>query len=143
VALRDGRGAGHSRGASGETREDDNEAAGRLRYLFEERVEEDDGLDGLAEAHLVGQDGVCALSPGEPEPVQTLQLVQVQRPAGRRDKVGLLLVFYRWLDGEKKVREKLSSFIVVYSMRSTTILQCYMSQVNICIHQFKVVILVF
>ena len=72
----------------------------RLRYLFEQRVEEDDGLDGFAEAHLVGQDGVGALSPGEPQPVQTLQLVQVQRAPRQRHKVGLLLVLYRRLDGD-------------------------------------------
>ena len=77
----------------------------RVLYLFVQGVEEDGGLDGLSQAHLVGQDGVCALSPGEPEPVQTLQLVQVQRPACRCDKVGLLLVFYRRLEGEERKGE--------------------------------------
>lgn len=50
-------------------------------HLLKERVEEDDGLDGFAEAHFVGQNGVGALSPREAKPVETLQLVQVQRPA--------------------------------------------------------------
>lgn len=49
-------------------------------HLFVERVKEHDCLHRLPEAHLIGQDGVGALSPGEPQPVQALQLVRVQRP---------------------------------------------------------------
>ena len=77
-----------------------------LQYLFEEWVKEDDGLDGLAEAHLISQDGVCALSPGKPKPVQTLQLVQVQRPTCCCDEVWLFLVFYRRLREQKTRRQR-------------------------------------
>lgn len=49
-------------------------------HLFIERVKEHDCLHRLPEAHLISQDSVGALSPGEPQPVQTLQLVRVQRP---------------------------------------------------------------
>lgn len=61
-------------------------------HLLEERVEKDNGLDGFSEAHLISQNGIGALSPGEAKPVETLQLVQVQRPARQRDKVRLLLI---------------------------------------------------
>lgn len=54
-------------------------------HLFIERVKEHDCLHRLPEAHLVSQDGVGALSPGEPQPVQTLQLVRVQRPPSSVD----------------------------------------------------------
>jgi len=64
-------------------------------HLLVEGVEEDYGLDGLAQAHLVGQDGVGALGPGEPQPVQPLQLVHVQRSPRGRHVLRLLLV----LDG--------------------------------------------
>lgn len=47
------------------------------QHLFEKWIEEDDGLDGLSQPHLVRQDGVSALSPGKPKPVQALQLVQM------------------------------------------------------------------
>lgn len=64
---------------------------GAEAHLFVERVKEHDRLHRLAEAHLVGQDGVGALSPGEPQPVQTLQLVRVQRPPGGVDVPRLVL----------------------------------------------------
>lgn len=38
-------------------------------HLFIQRIEEDYCLHGLPEAHFISQDGVCALSPGEPQPV--------------------------------------------------------------------------
>lgn len=72
------------------------------KYLFEQRIEEDYGLNGFAQAHLICQDGIGALSPGEPEPVEALQLVHVQRPACSRHKVRLLVVLYRWLEHQRK-----------------------------------------
>lgn len=60
-------------------------------HLLVERVKEHDCLHRLAEAHLIGQDGVGALSPGEPQPVQTLQLVRMQRSAGGVDVPRLVL----------------------------------------------------
>lgn len=80
----------------------DNNRNKQLHYLLKQRVEEYNGLDGLAQAHLICQDGVCALSPRKPQPVQTLQLVQMQRAARRRDKVRLLLVFYGRLEKQKE-----------------------------------------
>lgn len=35
-------------------------------HLFHKSVQEGDGLNGLAKAHLIGQDGVGLLGPGEP-----------------------------------------------------------------------------
>lgn len=66
-------------------------------YLFKEGVQEDDGLDGLSQPHLIRQDGVGPLSPGKAEPVQPFHLVQVQRAAGGRDEVWLLFIFDRGL----------------------------------------------
>ena len=40
--------------------------------------EEGNSLAGLAETHLIGQDGVVALSPGKCQPVQAVQLVVPQ-----------------------------------------------------------------
>ena len=68
-------------------------------YLFVEGVEEDGGLDRLAQAHLVGQDGVGALGPGEPQPVQPLQLVGVQRAPRGVDVPRLVLKLYGGLGG--------------------------------------------
>lgn len=63
-------------------------------HLFVERVEEDGGLDRLSQTHLVGQDGVGALSPGEPQPVEPLQLVGVQRPPRAVQVLRLTLELY-------------------------------------------------
>lgn len=71
-------------------------------HLLVEGVEEDGRLDRLSQAHLVGQDGVCALSPGEPQPVKTLQLVGVQRSAGAVQILWLTLK----LDGRLEEEEK-------------------------------------
>ena len=60
--------------------------------LFEEGVEEGDGLNGLAETHLVGEDGVGVMAPGVAQPVETLQLVLVERAARRVDVLRLLRV---------------------------------------------------
>ena len=49
---------------------------------------EGDALDGLAQAHLVGQDAVVVLHPGVDEPVEALQLVVPQR--ARPQEVRLL-----------------------------------------------------
>ncbi|RNA41345.1 hypothetical protein BpHYR1_050425 [Brachionus plicatilis] len=59
--------------------------------LFEERVDEGDRLDGLAQAHFVGQDDVGALGPREAQPVQALELIGVQA-AARLVQVRRLLV---------------------------------------------------
>ena len=47
-------------------------------YLFDKRDQESDGLDRLPQTHFVGEDGVGVLSPGESEPVESLQLVAVE-----------------------------------------------------------------
>ena len=52
------------------------------------RTDEGDTLDGLSEAHLVGQDAVVVLHPGVDEPVEALQLVVAQLP--RAQEVRLL-----------------------------------------------------
>jgi len=74
----------------------------RVRYLFEKGIKEDDGLDGFAQAHLICQDGVGALRPGKPKPVEALQLVQMQRAARRCDEVRLLLVLYCRLEQQNE-----------------------------------------
>lgn len=66
-------------------------------HLLVERVEEHYRLHRLPEAHLVGQDGVSALSPGEPQPVQALQLVRVQGSPGGVDVPRLVLELDGWL----------------------------------------------
>lgn len=71
-------------------------------HLFIERVEEDGGLHRLSQTHLVGQDGVGALSPGEPQPVETLQLVGVQRPPGAVQVLRLTLELYGRLGTDKR-----------------------------------------
>ncbi len=53
--------------------------------------EEGDRLDGLAEPHLVGEDRVDVIGPGEAQPVDALELVRVQRAARLRDVVRLLV----------------------------------------------------
>jgi len=45
--------------------------------LLVEWVEEDNGLDGLAKTHLIGQYSIDVMRPGIPQPVDTLQLVRV------------------------------------------------------------------
>ncbi len=47
------------------------------------RTDEGDTLDGLAEAHLVGEDAVVVLHPGVDEPVEALQLVVAQLPSAQ------------------------------------------------------------
>lgn len=71
-------------------------------HLFIERVKEDGSLDRLSQTHLVGQDGVGALSPGEPQPVETLQLVGMQRTARAVQVLRLTLELYRRLRGGKE-----------------------------------------
>lgn len=58
-------------------------------HLLVEWVEKDDCLNCLAQTHLIGQDGVGGLSPGEPQPVQSLQLVGVQSAASAVQVIGL------------------------------------------------------
>ena len=65
--------------------------------LFEERVEEADGLDGLAKSHLVGKDGVDVVDPGVAQPVDPLQLVGVHHAPRLGDEVRLLHVLLRTL----------------------------------------------
>lgn len=60
--------------------------------LLVERVEECNGLDGFTETHLVGKDGVYALTPRVTQPVQTLQLIRMQQHAGRLYKVRLFVI---------------------------------------------------
>ena len=79
--------------------------------LFEEGVDEADSLNGLAQAHLICQDGVRVLGPGEAQPVQSLQLIRVQVPASLIDKLWLFIVTKNSLrkggkemHGERKLR---------------------------------------
>ena len=58
-------------GVEGGEGHDDEEGAVE-GVLVEEVVEEGDGLDGLAEPHLVGQDHRVVLGPGVNQPVDTL-----------------------------------------------------------------------
>jgi hypothetical protein len=44
----------------------------------EQVVEEGDGLNSLAQSHLISQDGIALLVPGFDEPVETLRLVGTQ-----------------------------------------------------------------
>lgn len=62
--------------------------------LLVERVEKGDGLDGLAQAHLVGEDGVGAVAPRVAQPVESLQLVRVQLQPALANVVGLLVVLF-------------------------------------------------
>lgn len=74
----------------------------RATHLFIQRVEEDGGLDRLSQTHLVSQDGVRALSPGESQPVESLQLVGVQRPPCAVQVLRLTLKLYSRLGTEKR-----------------------------------------
>lgn len=67
------------------------------RYLFIERVEKHYCLYCLSETHLISQDGICSLSPGEPQPVQTLQLVWVQCSPSGVNVPWLVLKLDGWL----------------------------------------------
>ena len=71
-------------------------------HLLVQRVEEDNGLHGLAQPHLVSQDGVSALGPGEAQPVEALQLVRVQRATRRVNVPGLLVKLDRGLQRRRE-----------------------------------------
>ncbi len=58
----------------------DEEGAAGVALLVE-GVEEGDGLDGLAEAHLVGEDDVGVVGPGVARPGDSLQLVGMEGQA--------------------------------------------------------------
>ena len=73
-------------------------------HLFIQRVEEDSGLDRLSQTHFIGQDSVGALSPGEAQPVEALQLVGMQRSPGAVQVLRLTLELYGRLQTE--IREK-------------------------------------
>lgn len=66
-------------------------------YLFVKWVEKDYRLHSLSQAHFIGEDGVCALSPRKPQPVQTLQLVRVQCPSSGIYVPRLMLKLDGWL----------------------------------------------
>jgi hypothetical protein len=51
----------------------DDEGASAVALLVQ-RVEEGDGLDGFAQAHLVGQDDVRVPAPAVASPVEAFQL---------------------------------------------------------------------
>ena len=70
-------------------------------YLFDECVEETDGLDGFSQTHLVSENGVGALSPGEPEPVETLELVGVEGASRHCDVIRLFIIFLLGLRGKR------------------------------------------
>lgn len=64
-------------------------------FEVEEMVEEGNGLDGLAQPHLVSQDGVSLLVPVLDEPVHALNLVGPQDLVVLVDVGGFLLVLVR------------------------------------------------
>lgn len=75
-------------------------------HLFVQGVKEYNGLDSLAETHLVGKDSVRSLRPGKPQPVEALQLIRMQSPTCRINIPRLLVKFHRRLQkgrrGEKR-----------------------------------------
>lgn len=77
-------------------------AAAPSTHLFIQRVQEDGRLHRLSQTHLVGQDGVGALSPGEAQPVEPLQLVGMQRPTCAVQVLRLALELYCRLRGRKR-----------------------------------------
>ena len=64
----------------GGQRHSDEERSSAVALLVE-GVKEGDGLDGLAEAHLVGEDDVGVVAPGVAGPGDALQLVGVEGQA--------------------------------------------------------------
>lgn len=66
---------------------------------MDQGIEEADGLDGLSQTHLVSEDGVGVLRPGEPQPVEPLQLVAMEGATGHGDELRLLLVLLLGLGG--------------------------------------------
>lgn len=90
-------------------------------HLFIQRVEENSRLHRLSQTHLIGQDGVGALSPGEPQPVKTLQLVGVQRPPGAVQVVWLTIKFNGRLQPEvrKRFRTRVQNGFSVVSASSS------------------------
>lgn len=77
-------------------------------HLLVQGVEEDDGLHRLAQPHLVGQDCVGALGPGEAQPVEALQLVWVKCAARGVNIPGLLVKLDCGLQGRQRFRHTLS-----------------------------------
>ena len=75
-------------------------------YLLDERVEEGDGLNRLTQPHLVSQDGVGLLGPGEPKPVETFKLVGMEGATCLADVAWLLLVLQRRLKEGEGERER-------------------------------------
>ena len=75
-------------------------------HLFDKRVEEGDSLYRLPQPHLIGQDGVCLLGPGESKPVETFQLVGVEGTTRLGDVAGLLFVLQLRLEGGRGERER-------------------------------------
>lgn len=59
-------------------------------YLVIKWREERNGLNSLPKAHFIGQDSISVVSPGVPEPVETLQLVRVQGTACGFDVLRIL-----------------------------------------------------
>lgn len=74
--------------------------SGSTSYLFVERIEKDRCLHRLPQAHLISQDGVSALRPGEAQPVQALHLIGVQGSARGVQVFGLSLILHCWLKEE-------------------------------------------
>ena len=100
-------------------------------HLFVEWIQECNSLDGLAETHLVGQDGADVVSPRIPKPVQTLQLVVMQLASADIDVVGLFLQFLpqlwfffffekerKWISGTTRIFFYVSG-VLKKSMHST------------------------
>ena len=69
----------------------------QLTYLLVQRVEKHNCLDGLAKSHLIGEYCVDAVRPGVPQPVDSFQLVAVQRSTALRDVLRLIQELLRQL----------------------------------------------
>lgn len=88
----------------------------KTSYLLIQRVEEYGSLYSLAQTHLVSQDGVGALSPREPQPVQPLQLVGMQGATGGLQVLWLPIK----LDGRLENREGIPIRNANYTVTSLT-----------------------
>ena len=69
----------------------------RQTNLLHKAAQECNGLDGFPKPHLVGQDGVGVLCPGEPQPVESFQLVAMESATSCCDVRWLFLVLLLWL----------------------------------------------
>lgn len=63
-------------------------------------------MDSFSQTHLICKDGVSALSPGEAQPVQTFQLVGMERAPCAVQVIWLTLELYSGLKNREKLEDK-------------------------------------